>query len=60
MKKTLSVREQIVDIMLAEGFDGITAIEHANQTIKEFRALGKESETYTVGTSRFTLTRRTD
>ena len=57
MEKTLPVREQIVDIMRAEGFDAITAAEHATRAIEEFRTSGKESETYTVGNSRFTLTR---
>ncbi len=54
----LPTREQIVDIMRAEGFDAITAAEHATRAIEEFRASGKESETYTVGSSRFTLTRQ--
>ena len=41
--KPLPLREQIVDIMRAEGYDAITAAEHANKAIKEFLLSRKAS-----------------
>jgi hypothetical protein len=51
----MTVKSEMIAIMQDEGYDLITAAEHVTQALKEFRESGKESETYTVGNTRFTI-----
>lgn len=52
----MTAKEQMVDIIIAQGYDMLTACELADKAIEEFKQSGKQRETYTIGNVLFTLT----
>lgn len=51
----MTVKEQIVEIIRAEGYDFITACELATKCIAEFKVSGEQSSRYHIGHTSFTL-----
>jgi len=53
--KPTTVKDRIADMMRAEGYDFMTAYEHADKCVAEFLASGRKRETYYCGHSSITL-----
>ena len=53
--KPTTVKDQIADMMRAEGYDFMTAYEHATRAIREFLDSGKAEVTLHCGSSFITL-----
>lgn len=51
------ILDALMDAFIAAGYDGVSALEYANQTIREFQQSGKQSETFSIGKQTFTLGR---
>jgi hypothetical protein len=58
MSKKITVKEQLVDIIRANGYDFITACEMATQAINEFLESGKSIDKYYIGNQSFTLVKK--
>lgn len=55
MERTM--REQLIALIQAEGYDVVTACELAVKTIAEFKASGKKTARYHIGHTSFTIAR---
>ncbi len=53
----MSIKEQLVDLVRAQGFDFMTACELVTTCLREFKESGARSKTYIVGRAQFTLNR---
>ena len=51
----MSIKEQLVGIVQAEGYDFMTACELVSRCMAEFAQSGRAAATYYIGKSQFTL-----
>ena len=54
-RNSMTVKEQLIEMMRNEGYDFFTAAEHATKALEEFRASDKEEVTLTCGASSVTI-----
>lgn len=51
------MREKLISLIQAEGYDMITACELATDCIARFKASGLKQQNYTIGNTTFTIAR---
>lgn len=54
----MTIKETLVSLLRAEGYDMFNACELASKCIREFKASGKTKETYHVGRTSVTIARK--
>ena len=54
----MSIKEQVADLIVAEGYDYVTALGMAQLCIAEFKASNRAQGTYHIGKTSFTISKQ--